>query len=135
MIDQINSLVGLIVGILGIVISIMQQKKIVAIRNRNRAYTWGLAKESHKLMALLEQFYSASNNGVVSIGGDESEKYKSLFYRGYQLSTNIVSKIAEHLVVEYNVTEGELSSMKDEKIAWGHLESSIKLALKSIEKI
>ena len=125
----------MIVGILGIVISIMQQKKIVAIRNRNRAYTWGLAKESHRLMALLEQFYSASNNGVVSIGGDESEKYKSLFYRGYQLSTNIVSKIAEHLVVEYNVTEGELSRMKDEKIAWGHLESSIKLALKSIEKI
>ena len=120
MIDQINSLVGLlglIVGILGIVISIMQQRKIVAIRNRNRAYTWGLAKESHRLMALLEQFYSASNNGEVSIGGDESEKYKSLFYRSYQLSTNIVSKIAEHLVVEYNVTEGELSRMKDEKIA------------------
>ena len=138
MIDQMNSLVGLLgllFGILGIAISLMQQRKIAAIRNRNRAYTWGLAKETHNLMALLEQFYSASNDGVISIGGDNSEKYKSIFYRGYQLSTNLVSKIAEHLVVEYNVTEGELSGMKNEKIAWGHLESSIRLAQKSIEKI
>lgn len=126
-------LLGLLVGILGIAIGVLQQRKMVSIRNRNRAYTWGLAKESHRLMALLEQFYSALQKGAISLGSDESEKYKGLFYRSYQLSTGLVSKVGEHLVVEYNVSEEELSKVKDDKIAWGYLESAIRLSLKALE--
>ncbi|KPA10002.1 hypothetical protein MHK_009798 [Candidatus Magnetomorum sp. HK-1] len=137
MVNQLNALVGvlgLITGILGIFITIIQQKKIKSIRDRNRAYTWGLAKDSHRLMGLLETIYSTLSKKEISIEGNESEHYISSFNRSYQQSSHLVQKIAEHLVVEYNVTEEEFSKMKDENIAYGYLESCIRLSLNSIKR-
>jgi hypothetical protein len=103
-INFLTGILGLLVGILGVAHSFVQKGKITSIKNRNRAFSWGLAKETHRLMAKLEKMHTALQNGDFSLEGNNVEKYKALLFTGYQLSAHLVSKTSEHLVVEYNVT-------------------------------